>query len=118
MTEGLMLFLGPLRCILAGIPGGHHTNQAHYKSGIMSPEYHEIKGVDGELWLRVKLEQADIHASIKPIYLGHFKLRQGRLASKKSDIPSNLTSFTCYRPVWPSAYLVLATTCTFQLSPN
>jgi len=22
----------------------------------MSPAYHEIKGVDGELWLRVKLE--------------------------------------------------------------
>jgi hypothetical protein len=34
----------------------------------MSPEYHEIKGVDGEFWLRVKLEEADIHASIKPIY--------------------------------------------------
>jgi hypothetical protein len=34
----------------------------------MSPECHEIKGVDGELWLRVKLEQADIHASIKPVY--------------------------------------------------
>jgi hypothetical protein len=43
-------------------------DRAYYKSGIISPEYHEIKGVDGELWLRVKLEQADIHASIKPIY--------------------------------------------------
>jgi len=35
---------------------GHHTNQAYYKLGIMSPEYHEIKGVDGELWSRIKLE--------------------------------------------------------------
>jgi hypothetical protein len=35
---------------------GHHTNQAYHKSGIMSPEYREIRGVDGELWLRVKLE--------------------------------------------------------------
>jgi hypothetical protein len=34
----------------------HDPNQACYKFGIMSPEYHEIKGVDGELWLRVKLE--------------------------------------------------------------
>ena len=47
---------------------GHHTNQAYYKSDIMSPEYHEIKGADGELRLRVKLEEADIQASIKPIY--------------------------------------------------
>jgi len=43
-------------------------DQNHYKSGIMPPEYHEIEGVDGELWLRVKLEQADIHASIEPVY--------------------------------------------------
>jgi len=35
---------------------GHHTNQAYHKSGIMPPAYHEIKGVDGELWLRVKFE--------------------------------------------------------------
>jgi hypothetical protein len=35
---------------------GHHTNQAYYKSGITSPEYHEIKGADGEFWLRVELE--------------------------------------------------------------
>jgi hypothetical protein len=35
---------------------GHHTNQTYYKSDIISPEYHEIKGLDGELWLRVKLE--------------------------------------------------------------
>jgi hypothetical protein len=42
-------------------------DQACYKSGIISPEYHEIKGVDGELWLKVELEQADIHASINPI---------------------------------------------------
>jgi hypothetical protein len=34
----------------------------------MFPEHKETKGVDGELWLRVKLEQADIHASIKPVY--------------------------------------------------
>jgi len=31
------------------------------------PEYHEIKGVDGALWLRVELEQADTHAGVKPI---------------------------------------------------
>ena len=35
---------------------GHHTNQAYYKSGIMSPAYHKIKGVGGELWLRIELE--------------------------------------------------------------
>jgi len=34
----------------------HRANQAYYKSGIMPPEYHEIKGVDGELWLRIELE--------------------------------------------------------------
>jgi hypothetical protein len=27
---------------------GHHTSQAYYKSGITSPEYHEVKGADGE----------------------------------------------------------------------
>ncbi len=32
------------------------TNQACDQAGIISPEYPEIKGVDGELWLRVKLE--------------------------------------------------------------
>ena len=35
---------------------GTLTNQAYYKSGIISPEYREIKGADGELWLKVKLE--------------------------------------------------------------
>jgi hypothetical protein len=34
----------------------------------MSPEYHEIKCADGEFWLRVELEEADIRASIKSIY--------------------------------------------------
>jgi len=47
---------------------GHYINQPYYKSGIMPPKYHEMKGVDGELWLRVELEYVDIHASIKPIY--------------------------------------------------
>jgi hypothetical protein len=37
------------------------TKQGCYKSGLLQnryyvSEYHEIKGVDGELWLRVKLE--------------------------------------------------------------
>jgi len=36
----------------------------------------------------------------------------------KSDVPNNLTSFTCYRPGWPLAYLVLAASRTFQLSPH
>jgi hypothetical protein len=36
----------------------------------------------------------------------------------KSNVPNNLTSFICYCPAWPSAYLVLATTRTFQLSPG
>jgi hypothetical protein len=35
---------------------GHHANQACCKLDIMSPAYHELKGVDGEFWLRVKLE--------------------------------------------------------------
>jgi hypothetical protein len=43
-------------------------DQAYYKSGIMPPKYHKIKGADGELWLRVELEEADIHTGIKPIY--------------------------------------------------
>jgi len=47
---------------------GHHANQACHKSGISSPECHEIKGADGELLSRVKLEQADTHAGIKPAY--------------------------------------------------
>jgi hypothetical protein len=39
------------RCLITLGTGefqGHHTNQAYYKSGIMSQEYHEIKGADGE----------------------------------------------------------------------
>jgi len=52
-----MPFLGPLGRILAGITvTPYQYNQAYYKSGIMSPERKEIKGVGDELWLRVKLE--------------------------------------------------------------
>ena len=68
MAEGLMPFLGSLMCILARIPGTPRQFKASYKSGIMPPAYHEIKGADGELWSRVELEYADIRASIKPIY--------------------------------------------------
>jgi len=35
---------------------GYHKNKAYYKSSIISPEYQELKGVDGELWSKVKLE--------------------------------------------------------------
>jgi hypothetical protein len=31
-------------------------DQARYKSGIIFPEYQEIKGVDGEFWFRVEFE--------------------------------------------------------------
>jgi len=29
---------------IAGVSQGHHINQAHYKSGIIPPEYHKGKG--------------------------------------------------------------------------
>ena len=50
--------------------------------------------------------------------MGHFKLLQGCLASKKRNAPSNLTSFTCHRRASSSAYLALVSTSTFQLPPS
>jgi len=38
MTEGLMPFLGPLRCILGEFQG-YHAKQGTYKSDITSQEY-------------------------------------------------------------------------------
>ena len=60
-----------------------------------------------------------LHLVKNQAYLsGHFKPGQGCLASKKSNVPNNLTSFTYYRPAWFPAYLVPTTTRTFQLSPD
>ena len=91
--------------------------QPCHKSGISSPECHEIKGVDGELLSRVKLEQADTHAGIKPAYWIISNCREDARPAKR-NAPSNLTWFTSYHLARPSAYLVPITAGTFQLPPS
>jgi hypothetical protein len=56
-ADGLMPFLEPLRCILAGIPGECPVPIKPTTNWVLwPPEYYEIEGADGELWLIVKLE--------------------------------------------------------------
>jgi hypothetical protein len=59
-----------------------------------------------------------VSTQVSSLFIGSFQTARRMLSQQKTDAPSNLTSYTSYRLAWPSAYLVPATTCTFQLSPD